>query len=253
MIIDTNLFNLFFLIYIIGYANSLKENNDYLLYDETALSLQSQQQTKTPSIKKPKLSDTQQNKNSFIPADLMKLIPKPELHDLNMMSKQAFHLKNLEFCSNEHSLPYVRMIHNRLLLSILELNIDYTDLNCIYLIAESTIYLLKNILTKLIDHHKLVNYKLPIKSNKHEQILQKFYGKNFYYDDYEGKYDVEETISDGDDEDKDKKREINDLNYLKEYSSREVNKIDEFISLFDLKTVLEVSVLNVLFFNNLFI
>ena len=228
------------LVYLIGYVSSLKENTDYLLYDETNLSLQCQQQfPRTPTIKKSKLSDTQQNKNSFIPADLMKLIPKPELHDLNMMSKQAFHLKNLEFCSSEHSLPYVRMIHNRLLLSILELNIDYTDLNCIYLIVESTIYFLKNILTKLIDHHKLANYKLPI-NLKNQKIQQKFYGKNFYYDDYAGKYDVETTISDGDDADEDKKREINDLNYMKEYSSRGLSNFNQFINLYDLKRVLEV-------------
>ena len=167
----------------------------------------------------------------------MKLIPKPEVYDLNKLTKQATHLKNLEFCSREHTLPYVRMIHNRLLLAILELNIEFIDLNCIYLIAESTIYLLKNILTKLVDHHKLVNQKFPINYKK-PKTKQKNYGKNFYYDDY----DIEFEVENEDDEcDEDKKQEINDLNYLKEFSLNSDCKIDQFINLFELKVVLEVS------------
>ncbi len=151
---------------------------------------------------------------------------------MNKASKQAYYL---EFCSREHSLPYVRMIHNRLLLAILELNIDFTDLNCIYLIAESTIYLLKNILTKLIDHHKLVNNKLPV-SLKQPKIVQKKYGKNFFYDDYDYEFEVENN----DENDEDDKNEMNDLNYLKDYSLKRSNCINQFINLFELKDVLEV-------------
>lgn len=188
----------------------------------------------------------QQNKSSFIPADLMKLIPKPDLYDLNMMSKRQYYLKNLEFCSTEHSLPYVRMIHNRILLTILELNIEYTDLHCIYLIAESTMYLLKNILTKLIDHHKLVNNKLPI-SCKSQNIKQKFYGKNFYYDDYNNaEFEMEMETDCSDVEDEEKKQEIYDLNYLKEFSSRGFNKMNQFINLYELKSLFEVC----LFYND---
>ena len=41
-------------------------------------------------------------------------------------------ISNLEYCSRERSLPYVKMIHGRLLVSALDMNIDNLDVNCVF-------------------------------------------------------------------------------------------------------------------------
>lgn len=170
----------------------------------------------------------------FQPADAQDYVNKMDLNEkVSMNANKIINskttrllLKNLEYCTKEHSLPYVRMIHGRLLLTILELDIEYIDLNSIYLIAEATIYLLKNILTKLINYHKIILNK-HVMMMKKSVIETKQLPKCVYMDE-----DEEENYMSI-------KQEINDLNYLNNYSV-DLNS-NQFISLYRLRDMLQVS------------
>ena len=65
----------------------------------------------------------------------------------------------LEFCARERSLPYAKMIHNRMLISALDHNLEHVSVKACFLLAEATIWMLKNIIAKLASRsrfkHKL--------------------------------------------------------------------------------------------------
>jgi hypothetical protein len=97
----------------------------------------------------------------------MKYVPNARVYD------EQVTLKSVEFCTRERSLPYVKMVHGRLLITLLDSNIECGDLNCVFLIVEATIHLLKNILTKLFNR----------KANRDSTCkhLDYYFGNNFYY------------------------------------------------------------------------
>ena len=63
-----------------------------------------------------------------------------------MASNQEF---SLDFCARERTLPYAKMIHNRMLLGAIDHNLQQVDIKAVFLLAEATVWLLINIITKL--------------------------------------------------------------------------------------------------------
>ena len=64
---------------------------------------------------------------------------------------------SLEFCARERSLPYFKMIHGRLLLGAIDFNLQHVDIKAVFLVAEATIWMLKNILSKLSSRSEFRN------------------------------------------------------------------------------------------------
>lgn len=84
----------------------------------------------------------------FVPVDSIKHAPSIGTHSLETaaLSTKDF---SLEFCARERSLPYFKMIHNRLLLGAIDFNLQNIDIKTVFLLAEATIWLLKNIISML--------------------------------------------------------------------------------------------------------
>jgi hypothetical protein len=91
----------------------------------------------------------------FVPVDSIKHAP-PII--INSLETASFHSTNnsnnnkefsLQFCSRERSLPYFKMIHGRLLLGAIDFNLQHVDMKAVFLLAEATVWMLKNILSKL--------------------------------------------------------------------------------------------------------
>jgi hypothetical protein len=123
----------------------------------------------------------------FVPVDSIKHAPSiiTSSFDTAHFADKDF---SLEFCSRERSLPYFKMIHGRLLLGAIDYNLQHIDIKAVFLLAEATVWMLKNIITKLSSRsnfkHKLMcesayeNYKrsfLTDKSvlNAHEEKQKK--------------------------------------------------------------------------------
>ena len=60
----------------------------------------------------------------------------------------------LEFCARERSLPYAKMIHGRMLVAAMDYNLQTVDIKAVFLLAEATIVMLKNLVTKLASRSK---------------------------------------------------------------------------------------------------
>jgi hypothetical protein len=60
----------------------------------------------------------------------------------------------LEFCVRERSLPYVKMIQGRMLVNAFDSNLQHVDSKAIFLLAEATIWILKDIIKKLAERSK---------------------------------------------------------------------------------------------------
>ncbi len=158
----------------------------------------------------------------------MKYIPNARIYD------EQITLKNMEFCTRERSLPYVKMVHGRLLITLLDSSIECTDLNCVFLIVEATIHLLKNILTKMFN-------------GKAKQNILDFYGNNFYYSKYyeknqttnESQMELNAETKTNDDEVEIYKKDLRVINESNRVTNQPFN-------LFELKELLQVfySILN---------
>lgn len=86
----------------------------------------------------------------FVPVDSIKHAPPivtPSLDTAHFADKDF----SLEFCSRERSLPYFKMIHGRLLLGAIDYNLQHIDIKAVFLLAEATVWMLKNIITKLSE------------------------------------------------------------------------------------------------------
>ena len=100
----------------------------------------------------------------FAPVDPIKHAPSiitASLETASLASKDFC----LEFCARERSLPYAKMIHNRMLVTAVDYNLKQIDVKAVFLLAEATIYMLKNIITKLASRSKF----------KHELRCQSVY------------------------------------------------------------------------------
>ena len=80
----------------------------------------------------------------FVPVDPIKHAPSILTASLQSaaMASQDF---SLEFCARERTLPYAKMIHSRMLLAALDFNLAHVDMQAVFLLAEATIVMLKNI------------------------------------------------------------------------------------------------------------
>ena len=91
----------------------------------------------------------------FVPVDSIKHSPSIFLSSLETaVTNQDF---SLEFCSRERSLPYFKMIHSRVLLGAIDANLQSIDLKTVFLLAEATIWFLKNIVSQLASRSELKN------------------------------------------------------------------------------------------------
>lgn len=90
----------------------------------------------------------------FVPVDPIKHLPSISTASLETaaVACQDF---SLEFCAREKSLPYAKMIHRRMLLATIDHNIQQIDTKAAFLLAEATIWILKNIIEKLVSRSKL--------------------------------------------------------------------------------------------------
>lgn len=90
----------------------------------------------------------------FVPVDPIKHTPS-----LVHASMETAHLAQsdfkLEFCARERTLPYARLIHGRMMLAALDNNLQPNiDVKAVFLLAEATVWLLKNIITKLASRSR---------------------------------------------------------------------------------------------------
>ncbi len=92
----------------------------------------------------------------FVPVDPIKHAPSIILASIETarLASQDF---SLEFCARERSLPFAKMIHGRMLVSAIDYSISQVDPKAVFLLAEATCFMLKNILTKLISRNKFKN------------------------------------------------------------------------------------------------
>lgn len=163
-----------------------------------------------------KAAQTTQKKPKITPANTERRFKSQDpLKYAQIVDSVEQNYVNLEYCSRERLLPYIKMIHGRLLMMCLENDLQSFDLNCVCLIAEAAVLLLKNILTKLIQTHKM-----------HQNRF--FYGKNFYYEEFGGNDDENE-----------KSKELRELDFLLKHNQE--NTVIEPINLFDLKKTLELN------------
>ena len=91
----------------------------------------------------------------FVPVDSIKHAPSICLSSLETAAtNQDF---SLEFCARERSLPYFKMIYSRFLLGAIDANLQSIDLKAVFLLAEATIWFLKNIISQLASRSQLKN------------------------------------------------------------------------------------------------
>ena len=165
---------------------------------------------------------------------------------------------SLEFCAREKSLPYAKMIHRRMLLATIDQNIQQIDSKAVFLLAEATLWILKSIIDKLVSRSRLKDkvrrdslfekYKnLGILSHKcvndyHKQINTFSIDENIYRKII--------NSSESSELDSDSKMEIDEnFQYENPESKKIVDEINRLnpkklpINLFDLKNLLQVSIL----------
>jgi hypothetical protein len=200
----------------------------------------------------------------FVPVDPIKHAPSIILASIETarLASQDF---SLEFCARERSLPFAKMIHGRMLVSAIDYNISQVDPKAVFLLAEATICMLKNILTKLISRNKFKN-KLRYLSvhdsyrskhitdirvlDKQNERLNRNIINEFKLDPSlinKLKNDDNEDIMIESEEDlKENYKDENELNELKNFSNDLNNQFlvpvkKQKITLFDLKNLLEIS------------
>jgi hypothetical protein len=131
----------------------------------------------------------------FVPVDPIKHAPSiitASIETAQMASNKEF---SLEFCAREKTLPYAKMIHNRMLLSAIDFNLQHVDIKAVFLLAEATVWLLKNIIQKISSrskfrqklrvqyaHEKFMNENISDERvrNRHRKNL--FNDENFNFD-----------------------------------------------------------------------
>jgi len=105
----------------------------------------------------------------FAPVDPIKHAPSIILASLETASLASKDFC-LEFCARERSLPYAKMIHNRMLVTAFDYNLEKIDPKAVFLLAEATIYMLKNIITKLASRSK---FKHKLRSQSMYDLYEK--------------------------------------------------------------------------------
>ena len=161
-------------------------------------------------------------RHRFVPVDAMMMAPQAQIKD-----NLSF---DLEFCSKERSIPYLNMIHGRVLVFSLEYNIETIDRNCIFLLAEATITLLKNILSKLIQKHKFRRRNM--------------FGRNFHYFKEKRDYGFESEIGTDMEVDDDELEVMEDKRELELIRKEPVSGANQRINLYELKDLLQVRITN---------
>jgi hypothetical protein len=126
--------------------------------------------TKTPSKSKKKLKGGEAGTSSkavsynlrFVPVDPIKHAPSILTASIESaaLASQEF---RLEFCARERTLPYVKMIHDRMLLGAIDNNLQQVDTRAVFLLAEATVWMLKSIIQKLVSRSKF-KHKLRCQS-----------------------------------------------------------------------------------------
>ena len=104
-------------------------------------------QKKKPKTNHPNTSGNRSTLFRFVPVDSIKHAPSICLSSLETAACNPDF--SLEFCARERSLPYFKMIHSRLLLGAIDANLQSIDLKAVFLLAEATIWFLKNIVSQL--------------------------------------------------------------------------------------------------------
>jgi hypothetical protein len=195
----------------------------------------------------------------FVSVDSIKHSPSIQTSSLESAAQSTKDF-SLEFCSRERSLPYFKMIHNRLLLGAIDYNLKNIDIKAVFLLAEATIWLLKNIITKLASRSEFKqrircesaheNYKINKmkclneinEERKKSQIVNelKLGGNDFKRAKYDDNDFIEEEENDDEDEVNTKEKKVlEDLSDdLKNPAIVPVQKLPT--TLFDLKNLLQV-------------
>lgn len=118
----------------------------------------------------------------FVPVDSIKHLPSISTASLETAAV-ACQDYSLEFCAREKSLPYARMIHRRMLLATIDHNIQQIDSKAVFLLAEATIWILKNIIEKLVSRSKLkekIRRDYLFEKYKNLGLLSKKYVQDYY-------------------------------------------------------------------------
>ena len=84
----------------------------------------------------------------FVPVDSIKHAPSILASSIETACASTKDF-SIEFCARERSLPYFKMIHNRILLGAIDYNLQHVDIKAVFLVAEATVWMLKNIISKL--------------------------------------------------------------------------------------------------------
>lgn len=112
----------------------------------------------TKGKRKSKAGETMNPKYNlrFVPVDPIKHAPS-----IVTASLESAALANkdfcLEFCARERTLPYAKMIHSRMLLAAVDYNLAQVDTKAVFLLAEATIIMLKNLIGKLSARSRFKN------------------------------------------------------------------------------------------------
>ena len=91
----------------------------------------------------------------FVPVDPVKHAPSLLTASIDStvaaLNQEDF---SLEFCARERCLPYARVIHGRMLLTAFDFNLKSVDAKAVFLLAEATVWMLRNMIGKLVDRSR---------------------------------------------------------------------------------------------------
>lgn len=200
----------------------------------------------------------------FVPVDPIKHAPSIVTASLETAAIASQDFK-LEFCAREKSLPYAKMIHNRMILASIDHNIPQVDIKSVFLLAEATIWLLKNIIEKLVSRSKFKNRirtDFLFDNYKQNGLISKKCVND--YEKLKNCFTIDENILENlynetnpsknldDENEQEFKMDVDqsDLQELKEISD-DMNRINAKklpINLYDLKNLLQVCLFLCLFF-----
>ena len=107
----------------------------------------------------------------FVPVDSIKHAPSIITSSIETACASTKDF-SIEFCARERSLPYFKMIHNRLLLGAVDFNLQHVDIKTVFLVAEATVWMLKNIISRLSSRS---NFKHEL---RRESAYSNFLRKN---------------------------------------------------------------------------
>jgi len=237
--------------------------------------------TKTPSKSKKKFKGNEAGTSSkpvsynlrFVPVDPIKHAPSILTASIESaaLASQEF---RLEFCARERTLPYVKMIHDRMLLGAIDNNLQQVDTRAVFLLAEATVWMLKNIIQKLLSRSKFRHklrcqsvYENYLRTNVTDEKVLKLHrerGKSNICNQFEleqdellNKLKMDDQLGDQEDQfmyDECKMQQSNDSKAERTKEKEEIKEISNYLNnktivpvkrlpstLFDLKNLLQVS------------